>query len=328
MTKKIVICMMALFLVFGTVMVLAEGTAEGDEYPSRPIKVYVPYSAGGSSDLLARSLNSVASNYFDVPLVIVNKTGGGGTIATEYIINSKPDGYNVLIGYGSGCDLVTPHVQDLPYDPLKDLDPIIRASVHSIDLVVHAESDIYSVDDLVAYAKEQGRLIVSGSTMAGSQHITAAAFAEQAGINLDFIPYGGGGPAAVALAGKQSDAHFGHPSTLIPHIQSGRFRLLATALPERDPVFPDIPTFKELGYNFSTEGSVKGLAVAKGTPDHIKQYLHDKFKACLEDKSFIKMMGMIGQPIMYMGPDEFGVYLKETQDQYGELINRLGLKAE
>jgi len=330
MCKKALILIGLVVFLLSTAAVFAEGQQEGGvaKYPTRPIKVYVPYSAGGSSDLLARSINSVADKYFDQPLVIVNKPGGGGTIATEFIVNSKPDGYNVLLGYGSGCDLVTPHLQELPYDPMEDLRAVCRMSVHSIDLVVHSDYGINSVDELVEYAKEKGSLTVLGSTQAGSQHITSAAFAEAAGLKLNYIPFGGGGPAATALVGKKGDAHFGHPSTILPFIESGTFVPLATALPIRDPVFPDLPTFKELGYDFSTEGSVKGIAVPKDTPDHIVEYLAEKFKQVAEDETFQKMMANIGQPIMYMGGEEFADYLQSAQDQYGELIERLGLQPE
>ncbi len=298
-----------------------------EKYPTKPIELIVPYSAGGSTDVLARAIVKVAPKYFDVPLVVVNKAGGGAIPGRDYVVQSKPDGYTLLFGYGSGEDLVVPHERSLPFDTFKDLIPVCRISQHSVVLAVPADSQFKTLKDLVTWAESRPYVTAAVSTKGAAVDIAFQLFAKEAGFKLTSIPMSGGSDAVTALTGHQVDFGGGHPSEVLPHIKAGRLRPLAVALAERDPAV-DVPTFKEQGYDVVTAGSVKGIAVPKGTPRAIIDYLADKFHQITRDPEFISMMKDLGQPILYMGPDEYAGFLKKGFEQYGNLLKELKIETK
>jgi tripartite-type tricarboxylate transporter receptor subunit TctC len=300
-------------------------SAAAAEYPAKPIQVIVPYTAGGSTDLLARAVAQVAPKYFPQPLVVVNKAGGGAIPGRLDVARAAPDGYTLLFGYGGGEDTVVPFQRQLPYDVLKDFETVCRLSVHSIVLAVPTASPYKTLADLVKAAKEKGSLTAAVSTKGASVDITFQLFAKAAGIQVISVPGAGGSDAITRLVGGHADFGGGHPSEVLPHAKAGRLRLLAVALEKRDPVLPDVPTFRESGYDVVTAGSVKGVAVPKGTPKPVVAYLEAKFKAISEDADFHRIMKDIGQPVNYQGADEYKVWFKGAYDQFGMLLKTLDI---
>ncbi len=315
----------ALFAVFA---ILAAATNAVAAYPEKPIQLIVPYSAGGSTDVLARALAQVAPKYLSQPLVVVNKPGGGAIPGRVDVVRSKPDGYTVLFGWGSGEDLVVPHERPLPYDLFKDLETVCRISVHSIVLAVPANSPYKTLADLVKAGKTKEYMTAAVSTKGGSVDITFLLFAKAAGIKVTTIPGSGGSDAITKLVGGHVDFGGGHPSEVLPHIKAGRLRALAVAFEKRDASIPDVPTFRESGYDVVTAGSVKGMAVAKGTPKEVINYLEKKFKEISEDAEFQKIMKDIGQPVMYQNAEEYKVWFKQAYDQFGTLYKSLGIETK
>jgi tripartite-type tricarboxylate transporter receptor subunit TctC len=300
-------------------------SATAADYPAKPIQVVVPYSAGGSTDLLARAVAQVAPRYFPQPLVVVNKAGGGAIPGRLDVARAAPDGYTLLFGYGGGEDTVVPFQRQLPYDVLKDFETVCRLSVHSIVLAVPSSSPVKTLADLVKAGKEKGSLTAAVSTKGASVDITFQLFGKAAGIHVISIPGSGGSDAVTRLVGGHTDLGGGHPSEVLPHIKAGRLRPLAVALEKRDPVLPDVPTFRELGYDVVTAGSVKGIAVPKGTPRPVVAYLEKKFKEISEDAEFARIMKDIGQPVNYQGADEYKVWFKGAYDQFGALLKTLDI---
>jgi tripartite-type tricarboxylate transporter receptor subunit TctC len=309
------------------VAVTSAATLAGEAYPTKPIQLIVPYGAGGSTDVLARAISQVAPKHFPVPVVVVNKAGGGGIPGRVDVVRSKPDGYTLLFGWGSGEDLVVPHQRALPYDLFKDFETVCRMSVHSIVLAVPASSPAQDLAGLVKWAKEKGSVTASVSTKGASVDITFLLFAKAAGLKLTTIPGTGGADATTKLVGGHVDFGGGHPSEVLPHIKAGRLRALAVAFEKRDPSI-DAPTFREFGYDVVTAGSVKGVAVPKGTSKEIVGYLARKFKEVADDAEFQKIMKDIGQPVMYQGPEEYRVWFKQAYDQFGTLIKTLGIETK
>jgi tripartite-type tricarboxylate transporter receptor subunit TctC len=297
-------------------------------YPDKPIQLIVPYGAGGSTDVLARAISQVAPKYFSQPLVVVNKAGGGGIPGRVEVARAKPDGYTLLFGWGSGEDLVVPHERPLPYDLFKDFQTVCRMSIHSIVLAVPASSPYQTLADLVKAAKAKGNMTASVSTKGASVDITFLLFGKAAGIKVTTIPGSGGSSAITNLVGGHVDFGGGHPSEVLPHIKAGRLRALAVALEKRDASIPDVPTFREAGYDVVTAGSVKGVAVPAGTPKEVVSYLEAKFKAVSEDPEFQKIMKDIGQPVNYLNSDEYQVWFKQAYDQFGMLYKTLGLETK
>ncbi len=308
-----------------TLAVFAPAAAQ-DKYPSKPVSGYVPASAGGSTDLMSRAIEKVWPKHATQPLVIVNKPGGAGVVCTEFVVRSKPDGYTLYFGYGSGHDIVMPNLQKMPYDPYKDLVPVARISVHSVVIVTGAKSEFNTLKEMIAWSKKENKPITSSVSMrAGAQDIAVTGIAKTAGVNIVTVPFAGGADAVTALAGGHVMLGAGHPSEVVPHIKAGRFKALAVALPQRDPSLPDVPTLKELGINVSTWGSVKGVGAPAGTPREVVEYLEGTFKKICEDAEFKKIMADLDQPIMYQNGAEFGKFLQEASADYGRLIKELNI---
>jgi len=311
-----------------TALGLAVAATASAAYPEKPIQLIVPYGAGGSTDLLARAVAQVAPKYFPQPVVVVNKGGGGGIPGRVEVVRAKPDGYTLLFGWGSGEDLVVPHQRKLPYDLFTDLETVCRLSIHSIALAVPASSPYKTLGDLVKAAKGKEYVTASVSTKGASVDITFLLFGKAAGIKVNTIPGAGGADAITKLVGGHVDFGGGHPSELLPHMKAGRLRALAVALENRDGSIPDVPTFKEQGYDVVTAGSVKGVAAPKGTPPEVIKYLEKKFQEVANDPEFKKIMGDLGQPVDYMNAADYKVWFKKSYDQFGELYKTLGIETK
>jgi tripartite-type tricarboxylate transporter receptor subunit TctC len=307
---------------------LALGSNALAAYPEKPIQLIVPYGAGGSTDLLARAIAQVAPKYFSQPLVVVNKGGGGGIPGRVDVVRSKADGYTLLFGWGSGEDLVVPHQRKLPYDLFTDFETVCRMSIHSIALAVPASSPHKTLADLVKAGKAKEYTTASVSTKGASVDITFLLFGKAAGIKVTTIPGSGGADAITKLVGGHVDFGGGHPSEILPHMKAGRLRALAVALEQRDAAIPDVPTFKESGYDVVTAGSVKGVAAPKGTPKEVIAYLEKKFKEVSEDAEFKKIMADLGQPVNYMNAAEYNVWFKQAYEQFGSLYKTLGIETK
>ena len=317
-----------LFLALAAVAMLAfSGLCfSAEKYPTKPIQVIVPFSPGGSSDLTARTLEKFWTKYSPQPMIVVNKPGAGGVLGEEFVVRSKPDGYTIYVGQGSGHDTVMPHLQKMPFDPLKDITPVARVSIHSIVICVSGKSPINSMKDLVEYAKKGNKVTAAVSTAAGSVDLVMRAISKRAGIPITTVPFAGGADSTTALAGGHLTIGGGHPSEVMPHLKAGRFKAIGVALDKRDPVLPKVPTLKEQGIDVATWGSVKGVAVPNGTPPEIVEYLASTIKKISEDKEYQKAMAAIYQPIDYLGTKEWAAFLQRAYKDYGDLIKELDIK--
>ena len=315
-----------LTLALASMLMIAGLCFGAEKYPTKPIQVIVPFSAGGSSDLTARTVEKFWTRYSPQPMVIINKPGAGGVLGEEYVVRSKPDGYTIYVGQGSGHDLVMPHLQKMPFDPLKDIAPVARLSIHSIVICVSGKSPLKSMKDVIEYAKKGNKVTAAVSTAAGSVDLVMRAISKRAGIPITTVPFAGGADSTTALAGGHLVIGGGHPSEVLPHIKAGRFRPIGVALDKRDATLPNVPTLKEQGINVATWGSVKGVAVPLGTPPEIIEYLSSTLKKVCEDKDFKKTMASIGQPIDYLNTKDWTAFMQRAYKDYGDLIKELDIK--
>ena len=299
-----------------------------DQFPTKPIELVVPYVAGGSTDVLARLVAKFAPRYFDKPLVVINRPGGGGITGAESVVRSLPNGYTLDVGYGSGNDLVAPHFQKMPYDPFNDLIAVCRLSVHSVVMIVRPDAPYKTLKEFVEWGRKREQVTVSVTAKAGAVDITFQAVGKATGIKIVGVPFQGGGESVTAIVGGHTDCGGNHPSDINSHIKAKRLIPIAVALDNRDPAIPDVPTFKELGYDVVALGSVKGVAAPKGTPSSVIRYLSERFKKVCDDPEFVKALKDIGQPVMYQGPEEFAQYLKAGFNQYGQMIKEFNIKLE
>jgi tripartite-type tricarboxylate transporter receptor subunit TctC len=317
-----------LFLTMAMIaLLMAGGPCFGaDKYPTKPIQLIVPFSPGGSTDLLARTIEKIWTKYSPQPMLVVNKPGSGGVMGTEFVVRSKPDGYTLFFGQGSGHDLVMPHLQKMPYDPIKDLAPVARISIHSIVICVSGKSPLKSMKDVVDFAKKGNKVTAAVSTAAGSVDLVMRAVSKRVGIPITTVPFAGGADAVTALAGGHLVIGGGHPSEVLPHLKAGRFRPIGVALDKRDSSLPNVPTLKEQGINVSTWGSVKGVAAPAGTPPEVIEYLSSTLKKVCEDAEFKKTMAQIGQPIDYLNTKDWTEFMPRAYKDYGDLIKELDIK--
>lgn len=297
--------------------------------PAKQVTMVVPYSAGGSTDLLARAVEKVWSKHVNQQLIVVNKNGAGGFEGRESIARGAADGYTLMMGYGSGEDLVVPQLRKTNVDPFADFLSVARLSVHSVLVAVPANSEFKTLKDLIDWAKKENKPVTAAvATAGGAQDIVMRGIGKAAGIKVTPVPHQGGSQAVTALVGAQTMMGGGHPSEIMPHVKSGRLRVLGVALPQRDPSLPDVPTLKEQGVNFSTWGSVKGIAVAKGTAPEIVKYYEEVFKKISEDPDFKTAMTDLMQPVMYQNARDFDGFMKQAYADYTQIIKDLDIKLQ
>ncbi|MDF2522403.1 MAG: hypothetical protein K0R31_44 [Clostridiales bacterium] len=302
-------------------------TNSGKFAPEKPITMMVPFSAGGGSDLLARAVEKVWSKYCPQQVLVTNKPSGAGIEGANFVAKSKPDGYTILIGYGSGNDVVSPHLQKMPYDPLKDLTAVSTLSIHSILIAVPKNSPFNSMKDVTEWAKKENKPVTAAvSTAAGSADLLIRAVSKVAGIPMTPVPHSGGNVALNTLIGGNTMIGTAVPSEAQSQLKSGTIRPIAISTPERDPVLKDVPTFKEQGINFSSYGSIKGVAVPVGASKEIVDYYADLFKKISEDEEFKKAMDGLMQPVIYKGAAESAKLFKEAYDDYGKIIKENNIK--
>jgi tripartite-type tricarboxylate transporter receptor subunit TctC len=294
--------------------------------PEKPVTLIVPMAAGGSTDMLARAVEKVWSKHSPQPLQVVNKPGGGGIEGAAFTSRAKPDGYTLTLGYGSGHDLVMPHIQKVDYDPFRDLVPVARLSIHSVVVLVPEKSSFQSMKDVVEWAKKENKPVTASvSVTAGAVDLVMRGIGKAANIPVTPIPHAGGNQALTTLMGEQTLIGGGHPSEIIPQMKANRVRAIAIATPDRDPSLPNVPTLKEQGIDFYTWGSVKGIAAPKGTSPEIVAYYSDLFKKITEDPDFKKIMADLVQPVQYQNSADFAAFMKQAHGDYGTLIKELGL---
>ncbi|MFA5026546.1 MAG: tripartite tricarboxylate transporter substrate binding protein [Candidatus Methylomirabilota bacterium] len=309
-------------------MAVGLGAAVAADFPSKPIQLIVPYGAGGSTDVMARAISQVAPKYFPQPLVVVNKPGGGGIPGRVDVVKAKADGYTILVGWGSGEDLTVPHQRPLPYEPFKALETLCRISVHTHALFVQASSPHKTLQDLIKWAKTKEYVTSSVATKGSGGDVGLIVFGKLAGFKMQTVPGAGGAEAITRLVGGHVDMGVVHPSEGLPHVKAGRVRGLAVMFETRDPAIPDVPTFRESGLDLATAGSVKGLAVPAGTPKEVIQTLAAGFKKLTADPEFQKIMKEVGQPVLYMGPEEYKPWLQKAYDDYGKFIKFAGVETK
>jgi tripartite-type tricarboxylate transporter receptor subunit TctC len=315
-------------LTLGIAVILIAGMiglagAKDEKYPSREIELMIPWGVGGATDTVFRTFLTVLPKYLSVPVIIVNRPGGGAVPGYAEAMQKKPDGYYALAWITAS--LTKTHMSVVPYDS-NTFDPVIMLVNTPCWILVPADSPFKNINDLIAEAKAKpGQITLGNAGAGGGTHIIALAFEKAAGVKFNHVPHKGGGPTVVATVGGHIDASNLSPPEGVPQIAAGQLRCLGVFSEERMKEFPDIATAKEQGIDFVL-GQWRGLAVPKGTPaDRIKT-LHDAFKATMEDPALQKLAQKGGIALEYMGTSDFKKHIAEEEAFYKNLIieNKLG----
>jgi tripartite-type tricarboxylate transporter receptor subunit TctC len=295
-------------------------------YPDKPMRVVVPFPAGGFVDGLARPLMPLMAERLGQQVVIENKGGAGGTIGTADVARAAPDGYTFLMVFDSHA--VNPYIYSkLPYDNNKDLAPVSRLVQNPLVLLAHPSVPANSVKELVDLAKQSPSSVSYATVGPGSSnHLTAELFAKTAGVKLTHIPYRGGGPAQTDLLGGHVNIMFLSSSLAIPHVKSGKLKALAVTSAQRSPALPDVPTLQESGFKDFEVQSWSGLLAPAGTPEPILNKWREELAQALRTPEMQARFQQQGLEVVADSPASFGQFLKAEGERWGALTKELGVE--
>ena len=320
--KKLLILAVILMLAFP---VLANGTQEEaiDAYPSRNVRVIIPWSVGGMTDVLTRPVASHLEKQFGVPFVVENKPGGGGVVGSLEIEESANDGY--VIGTTSMSTVSAKYVSPV-YPDIHNVELISQVITIPATVTVNADSPFMTLQDLLDYAKANpGKLKNSNSGSGASAHIYASYFEAMAGIKVNHIPYPAYAEAVTALLGGHVDMTNIPLPDLSAHVDSGALRLLAIASAERHPSYPDVPTLKELGIDV-VMGNYSGFVAPKGTDPEKVRILDEAIGKAMQDETIRKFLIDAGYQPVYLNRNEFKTVIADAEKQLEFLVNELGVE--
>jgi tripartite-type tricarboxylate transporter receptor subunit TctC len=302
--KKIMRFTLVVFLALGFM-----GPALAGDFPTKPIRVYVGFSPGGGTDIVARTVASVVPEFLGQSMVIINKTGAAGTVAAREVSQAKPDGYTLLVAGGSETVSVG-HFKELPYHPIKAFAPIIRISRDRMILNFSANAPWKTLKEFIEDAKKNpGKYTYASSGHGGIYHAAMLAFCDRTGIKMKHVPYKGGAPGMAALMGGHVDIAIASPSEARALAEGGKIRSVALTSQERCPLTPDVPTLKELGYDIYLENQ-KGFVAPAGTPKERIMFLHDAFKKAYDHPAFVKLCDGLKIERGYLGPEDLAKALQ------------------
>lgn len=317
----------ALWLVFIGASVAAEHTPAA-EYPTRPIRIIVPYAAGGSTDTVARVIAPRLTQRLGQQFVIDNRTGAGTIIGTEIAARSTPDGYTVLmatppLAVNPGLYLRVPYVLERDFVAVSNI-----ASSTNL-LTVHPSVAANTTPELIALLKRNpGKLNYGSSGVGGAGHFAMALFESMTGVDAAHVPYKGGAPAVVDLVSGRISLMMANLTTAQPHIRAGRLRGLAVGKLTRSPLFPEMPTLAESGVPGYEASNWNGMVVPAGTPQTIVHRLHREVTALLGDTDVTKSLTASGLEPVGDTPQQFGAYLRSEASKWQALVKKIGITAD
>jgi tripartite-type tricarboxylate transporter receptor subunit TctC len=304
--------------------VLLSTAALAQSYPSRPVRIVIPLSPGGTTDVPGRLValklsEAVGQNFF-----IENRTGAGGTIGADYVAKSKPDGYTLLM-------TATPHVitgnlyKNLPYHTLNDFAPVIRVASGPYVLTVHPSLGVNSVRELIDLAKASpGKIDYASSGNGSAQHLVGALFTYMAGVQMTHVPYKGSGPAQNDLVAGMVKVGFPGTPIVIPHVKAGRLKALGVTTAQRSPQMPDVPTIAEAGVPGYEALVWVGLLAPAGTPADIVNKLNGEVGKILRNPEVQQQLSASGVDATPTTPEEFGTYLQSEFEKWGKVVRDSG----
>jgi tripartite-type tricarboxylate transporter receptor subunit TctC len=310
-------------------LALAAGTAFAQAYPSKPIRIVVPFAAGGTSDILARAIGPKMTETWNQPIVVENKTGANGNVGAEFVARSAPDGYTMLLS-DVGALAINPSVYPtMPYDPVKDFSPVIMISYSPHVLAVHPSVPATNIKELIAFAKANpGKLNFANSGTGGAPHLAGVEFAQRTGIQWAYIPYKGGSQAVTDVVAGQSNVLFNGMLATYPAVKGGRLRGIAVSSAERVPSAPELPTVAESGLPGFVTGSYQGLLAAAGTPKDIIAKLNAELTRILNTQDMKDMLAKQGTEVRAGAPEALGMFIASEKARWAKVVKEAGIKAD
>jgi tripartite-type tricarboxylate transporter receptor subunit TctC len=318
-------------LLFAALAVAAASAATpaSAQYPSRAVTLVVGFAPGGGTDTVARVMQRPLGERLGQQVVVDNKPGAGGNIATNMVAKSAPDGLTVMLA-NVGSLTVAPHLQkDLPYDPMKDLAPVSMGVIFPNLVVVHSSVPASTLAEFIKLARDNpGKYTYGSSGIGGAGHLAGELLKMMAKIDLVHVPFKGGGPAMQAMLGGQIHAYMATPVAANPHVKAGKAKALAVTGPERDPLSPGVPTVAESGYPGYQATNWYAFVVPAKTPQDIVQRLNRDIVATLKDPQVIGLLRNQGVEPQPGTPAQLAAFMKSELETWGRVVRDAGIKVE
>jgi tripartite-type tricarboxylate transporter receptor subunit TctC len=301
--------------------------AHAQSYPSKPVRLIIPYPPGGGNDTLGRLFAAKLSERMGQPFVVENRPGAGTMIGTEAAAKSAPDGYTILLS-SIATHALSPNLYSrVPYDPIRDFAPITLLGIAPTVLVVNADLPAKNVAELIALAKK-GQLAYASGGNGTPPHINAEVFKSVAGVDMLHVAYKGGGPALVDLIAGRVHVMLDTAASAMPHVRSGKLRALALSAPKRTPEYPDLPTFAEAGLPQYDTNAWYSMHAPAGTPAEIVRRLNGELVAILKDPDILARFKQLSTDPVGNSPEEFGAFVRAELDKYARIIKAAGIKLD
>lgn len=303
--------------------------AQASTFPEKPVRIIVPYPAGGSTDALARTVGQKLGGIFGQPVIVENRAGASGNIGASYVAQSEPDGYTLFLGTSTALSVNEHLYKDLPYNPQKDFAPIVLATMLPNLLVTSLSLDVNSVEELNALLKEKGEAINYASASNGTpSHLGGELYKQMTGTSARHIPYKGGAPALVDLVGGQTDYMLAILPEAMPLVKSGKLRGLAMTTSERLPAYPDIPTVSEAGVpGYELIGWFAFMAPA-ATPKDVLNELNRAFDEALQDPETKNKLEQMGFEVVGGPAQKLTDLMRSESAKWKKVIDDVGIKID
>jgi tripartite-type tricarboxylate transporter receptor subunit TctC len=297
------------------------------KWPERPVRIVVPYAAGGNTDAIARLASERLTNAFGTQFIVDNRAGAGGAIAAEFVAKAPPDGYTLFVAALSQFGPV-PLTQKVNYNPLKDFAAISNIGANGFVIATHASVPVKTIREFIDYVKARPNQLNYGSGGTGSlTHLAAALFLQRAGVQMVHVPYKGGAPALADTLAGQVQMYAGSPSELIPHAKTGKINLLGISSGQRNAQLPEVPTIAETLPGFKST-TWNGLLAPAGTPQPVINAMAAEMAKAFKDPVFLDKLARLGLDPVPGSPQEFGDSIRSDYAMWRDVIKTVGLTIE
>ena len=307
-------------------LAIAAPAVQAQDFPKGPVRLVVPFAAGGSSDTVARLVAQKLTVAMGQTFVVDNRAGAGGNLGAELVAKSKADGYTLLFAAGSFAVNVS-LFEKLPYDPLKDFDPVIQVCTVNGILVVHPSVKATTVQELIALARAQpGALNYASAGNGTTPHLAGELFKAAAKVDITHVPYKGSGPALADLMGGQTQVMFANIPGTLQLVKAGKLRVLAVTNDKRSLAVPDVPTISESGLSGYRAATWFGVLAPAGTPRDVVAKLNAEFAKALAAPDLIEHLRSDGSDVVGGSPEQFRAFLKSEVERWGPVVRAAGIK--
>ncbi|HUQ73979.1 MAG TPA: tripartite tricarboxylate transporter substrate binding protein [Burkholderiales bacterium] len=322
--------MLSMFRCAAAAAALVVGCAvHAQGFPSKPIRVIIPFVAGGSSDIVGRAIGSKFQEFLGQPAVVENRPGANGAIAAEFVAKAEPDGHTILVGSIGVFSINTALIRDLRYDPVRDFAPITLAVTTPNVLIAKPELRVASLREFVELQKKNpGRLSYCSSGTGSSDHLTAELLKQMSGTFAVHVPYRGGAACQTDIMGNQVDYSFQNLGAVTNYIKGGRMKAFAVTSRARHPQLPDVPTVVEAGFPDLVVTSWQAAAAPAKTPREVVARLNDATVKALRSPDVRERMNQIGFDVVAGTPEEFGKFMREEVERWTRVVEKGGIKPD